>query len=111
MSDLIYAISKGEGETKQATQSHDLVGRWIGGNAPTTDFKGGSMFDNAHGSYTGDFVPVGTWVADNKGGSFDIGSVRQNNWGEGNYSEPKLVVPTQIKQQLEQQQKIREKGR
>ena len=109
MSDLVDQISNGKGETRQATQSHDWVGRWIGGNAPTTDFKGGSMFDDAHSSYTGDFVPVGTWIANNKVGSFDIGSVRQNNWGEGHYSEPQYVMPTRLREQLKQQKSIEEK--
>ena len=103
MSDLVYTLSKGEGETKQSTQTHDLVGRWIGGNKPTTDFTGGSMFKNSHGSYTLGWVPVGTWIDDGKGAQIDIGTVIRDNWGDGHYSKPELVLPTRMREKLKQQ--------
>ena len=104
MADVVDAVSNGHGRTSQATQQHDFVSRWVGGNQATSDFTGGSMLDRSHGSYTSALVPVGTMIDDNKGGQIDIGAIIPANWGDGHYSEPRLVVPTQIKQQ----QKVRE---
>ncbi|MDO9365496.1 MAG: S-layer family protein, partial [Methylotenera sp.] len=83
-SNTVNTITSGNGSVYQATHQGDFVGT-IPGNNPPTGGAGGS-FPQTHTEYTGDFPPV------------DSKSRRDTDkiWGEGQYSQPKKVDPTNI---------------
>src|SRR5690606_13657649 len=92
--DLLLDISGG-GKMFQSTHVTDLVGTWIGRN-PGNGEPGNGSFPGSHSSYTGYLPPLGTLIRiGNTDKYVDLREITDRNWGDGSYSVPDYVAPTQ----------------